>query len=87
MKKETETVTEYYQRSQIDFLESTKHILCARIEMLERLCVHRLGPQYVALLDEQVDLMENYISFLDDENFSSMYLKEVIESINKMHLS
>lgn len=55
--------------------------------MLERLCVHRLGPQYVALLDEQVDLMENYISFLDDENFSSMYLKEVIESINKMHLS
>ena len=86
MKEEDETVFEYFQRNQIDFLENTKAILCARIEMLEKLCVHKLDAQYLAILDEQLALMENYSSFLDEFGFASMYLKEAIESINKIQM-
>lgn len=86
MKEEDETVFEYFQRNQIDFLENTKAILCARIEMLEKLCAHKLEAQYLALLDEQLALMENYSSFLDEFDFASMYLKELNESISKMFL-
>ncbi|MQT35304.1 hypothetical protein [Pseudomonas helleri] len=83
MKEEDETVFEYFQRNQIDFLENTKAILCARIEALEKLCVHKLGSQYLALLEAQMALIDDYKLFLDEFNGAEMYLKELEESIKK----
>lgn len=84
MKEDDETVFEYFQRNQIDFLESFKDVLYMRIEMLEKICIHRMGSEYIALLEKQIALMDDYRLFLDEFNGAEMYLKEINEAISQI---
>lgn len=82
MKKEDETVFEYFQRGEIEYLEAMNDVLSERVEFLETLSSKMLSCEYIVLLERQDKIINDYRFFLDNFNGIEMFLEELNKSTN-----
>lgn len=82
MKKEDETVFEYFQRGEIEYLEAMNDVLSERVEFLEMLSSKILSYEYIALLERQNKVIDSYRIFLDEFKGAEMYLDEIKNATN-----
>lgn len=82
MRKEDETVFEYFQRGEIEYLEAMNDVLCERVEFLEILSRQILSCEYISLLDKQSKVIDDYRIFLDNFKGVEMYLDEIKKATN-----
>ena len=77
MKEEDETVFEYFQRGEIEYLQAMNDVLSERNEMLEEMARKIISYEYVAILEKQRKVIDNYRIFLDEFKGVEMYLDEI----------
>lgn len=82
MKKEDETVFEYFQRGEIEYLEAMNDVLSERVEFLEALSSKILSYEYIVLLERQDKIINDYRFFLENFNGIEMFLEELNKSTN-----
>lgn len=82
MKKEDETVFEYFQRGEIEYLEAMNDVLSERVEFLETLSSKMLSCEYIVLLERQDKIINDYRFFLDNFNGIEMFLEESNKATN-----
>ena len=82
MKKEDETVFEYFQRGEIEYLEATNDVLSERVEFLETLSSKILSYEYIVLLERQDKIINDYRFFLENFNGIEMFLEELNKATN-----
>lgn len=82
MKKEDETVFEYFQRGEIEYLEAMNDVLSERVEFLETLSSKILSYEYIALLERQDKIINDYRFFLENFNGIEMFLEELNKATN-----
>ncbi|MFI8374369.1 hypothetical protein ACIGCH_09775 [Pseudomonas helleri] len=82
MKKEDETVFEYFQRGEIEYLEAMNDVLSERVEFLETLSSKMLSCEYIVLLERQDKIINDYRFFLDNFNGIEMFLEELNKATN-----
>ena len=82
MKKEDETVFEYFQRGEIEYLEAMNDVLSERVEFLEILSSKILSYEYIVLLERQDKIINDYRFFLENFNGIEMFLEELNKATN-----
>ncbi len=82
MKKEDETVFEYFQRGEIEYLEAMNDVLSERVEFLETLSSKILSYEYIVLLERQDRIINDYRFFLENFNGIEMFLEELNKATN-----
>ena len=82
MKKEDETVFEYFQRGEIEYLEAMNDVLSERVEFLEILSSKILSYEYIAMLERQDKIINDYRFFLENFNGIEMFLEELNKATN-----
>ena len=82
MKKEDETVFEYFQRGEIEYLEAMNDVLSERVEFLEALSSKILSYEYIVLLEMQDKIINDYRFFLENFNGIEMFLEELNKATN-----
>ena len=82
MKKEDETVFEYFQRGEIEYLQAMNDVLSERVEFLETLSSKMLSCEYIVLLERQDKIINDYRFFLDNFNGIEMFLEELNKATN-----
>ena len=82
MKKEDETVFEYFQRGEIEYLEAMNDVLSERVEFLEALSSKILSCEYIVLLEMQDKIINDYRFFLENFNGIEMFLEELNKATN-----
>lgn len=82
MKKEDETVFEYFQRGEIEYLEAMNDVLSERVEFLETLSSKILSYEYIVLLERQDKIINDYRFFLENFNGIEMFLEELNKATN-----
>ena len=82
MKKEDETVFEYFQRGEIEYLEAMNDVLSERVEFLEALSSKILSYEYIVLLERQDKIINDYRFFLENFNGTEMFLEELNKATN-----
>ena len=82
MKKEDETVFEYFQRGEIEYLEAMNDVLSKRVEFLETLSSKILSYEYIILLERQDKIINDYRFFLENFNGIEMFLEELNKATN-----
>ena len=82
MKKEDETVFEYFQRGEIEYLEAMNDVLSERVEFLETLSSKILNYEYIVLLEREDKIINDYRFFLENFNGIEMFLEELNKATN-----
>ena len=82
MKEEDETVFEYFQRGEIEYLQAMNDVLSERVKFLEKTYRHILNPEYMILIDVQFRVIDDYRIFLDNFKGVEMYLEEFYKETN-----
>ena len=82
MKKEDETVFEYFQRGEIEYLEAMNDVLSERVEFLETLSSKILSYEYIVLLEREDKIINDYRFFLENFNGIEMFLEELNKATN-----
>ena len=82
MKEEDETVLEYFQRGEIEYLQAMNDVLSERVEFLETLSSKILSYEYIVLLERQNKVIDNYRIFLNEFKGAEMYLDEIKKATN-----